>query len=71
MTHFEELPFFSRGKKFFIVVQLFMRTSNPFKISKTTVYIWPFKTNDAKMKTFFFYESGHVSFFSVKKNVIA
>ena len=34
-------------------VQLFVGTSCSFKISKTTVYICPFKTNDVKMKTIF------------------
>ena len=30
-----------------------MGTSNSFKISGTTVYICPFKTNDVKMKSIF------------------
>ena len=33
--------------------QLFMGSSYSFKISKTTVYICPFKINDIKMKTIF------------------
>ena len=34
------------------IVQLFIGTNYSFKISKATVYISPFKTNDIKMKTF-------------------
>ena len=39
------------------IVQIFMGTSYSFTISKTAVYLCPFKTNDVKTKT--------------KKNVIA
>ena len=35
------------------IVQVFVGTSWSFKISKATVYIYPFKTNDVKMKTIF------------------
>ena len=39
------------------IVQIFMGTSYSFTISKTAVYLCPFKTNDVKTK--------------IKKNVIA
>ena len=52
-----------------INVQLFVGTSCSFQISKAAVYICPFKTNDVKIKTIFFFESGH-TYFSLKKNVI-
>ena len=40
------------------------------KISKTAVYIYPFKTNDVKMKTIFslkVFESNHKSYFSLNE----
>ena len=52
------------------IVKLFMGISYYLKISKTAVYIYPFKTNDVKMKTIFslkVFESNHKSYFSLNE----
>ena len=44
-----------------------MGTSYYFKISETTVYICPLKTNDVKIETIFSFKKDHKTYFSMKK----